>query len=95
MFGFWTYLFSDIHEKTIWVPYLHRAFPAGTDRNQLNATLASLRDFRNRVAHHEHILTGSENERRRIVSVVKLLSPDALAHLRTHSEVSAILAARP
>ncbi|MGV8885630.1 MAG: hypothetical protein ACOH1T_08605 [Microbacteriaceae bacterium] len=95
MFGFWTYLFSDLHEKTIWVPYLHKAFPSGTDRNQLNATLASLRDFRSRVAHHEHILTGSEAERRRIVSVVRLLSPDALAHLVRNSEVSRILARRP
>lgn len=95
MFGFWTYLFSDLHEKTIWVPYLHKAFPLGTDRNQLNATLASLRDFRNRVAHHEHILSGSEAERRRIVSVVRLLSPDALAHLVGNSEVSKILAQRP
>lgn len=95
MFGFWTYLFSDLHEKTIWVPYLHKAFPPGTDRNQLNATLASLRDFRNRVAHHEHILTGSEAERRRVVSVVRLLSPDALTHLVSNSEVSRILAQRP
>ncbi len=95
MFGFWTYLFSDLHEKTIWVPYLHKAFPPGTDRNQLNATLASLRDFRNRIAHHEHILSGSEAERRRIVSVVRLLSPDALAHLVNNSEVSKILAERP
>lgn len=95
MFGFWTYLFSDLHEKTIWVRYLHKAFPPGTDRNHLNATLASLRNFRNRVAHHEHILTGSEAERRRIVSVVRLLSPDALAHLVSSSEVSRILAQRP
>jgi hypothetical protein len=95
MFGFWTYLFSDMHEKTIWVPYLHKAFPPGTDRNQLTETLSSLRDFRNRVAHHEHILSGSEVERRRIVSVVRLLSPHALAHLESNSEVSKILAQRP
>lgn len=95
MFGFWTYLFSDLHEKTIWVPYLHKAFPPGTDRNRLNATLASLRDFRNRIAHHEHILTGSEVRHRQIVYVVRLLSPDALAHLVSNSEVQEILAQRP
>ena len=67
MFGFWTYLFVDAHEKTIWVPHLHKAFPPGTDRNPLNDALAALRDFRNRVAHHENILNGSESERRRIV----------------------------
>ncbi len=95
MFGFWTYLFSDLHEKTIWVPYLHNAFPLGTDRGQLNETLTLLRAFRNRVAHHEHILTGSESERRRVVYVVKLLSTEALAHLVGNSEVAQILAARP
>ncbi|WP_207795490.1 Abi family protein [Cryobacterium zongtaii] len=95
MFGFWTYLFADAHEKTIWVPYLHKAFPPGTDRNSLNDALAALRDFRNRVAHHENILSGSESERRRIVYVIRLLSADALAHVKANSEVSAILADRP
>lgn len=95
MFGFWTYLLADAHEKTIWVPYLHKAFPPGTDRNRLNDSLASLRDFRNRVAHHENILNGSESERRRIVYVVRLLSPDALAYLQSNSEVAAVLAKRP
>ena len=31
MFGFWTYLFVDAHEKAIWVPHLHKAFPAGSE----------------------------------------------------------------
>ncbi len=95
MFGFWTYLLADGHEKTIWVPYLHKAFPTGTDRNRLNASLAALRVFRNRVAHHENILSGSETERRRIVYVVRLLSVDALVHLQANSDVAAILATRP
>ena len=95
MFGFWTYLLADSHEKTIWVPYLHKAFPLGTDRNRLNDSLASLRDFRNRVAHHENILNGSEGERRRIIYVVRLLSTDALKHLQANSDVAAILAKRP
>lgn len=81
MFGFWTYLLTDSHEKTIWVPYLHRAFPHGTDRN--------------RVAHHENILNGSEGERRRIVYLLLLLSADALEHLQTNSDVSATLLNRP
>ncbi|MDQ0093277.1 hypothetical protein [Paeniglutamicibacter psychrophenolicus] len=95
LFGFWTYLLSDSHEKTIWVPYLHKAFPLGTDRNQLNDSLASLRAFRNRVAHHENILKGSEGERRRIVYLVRLLSTDALEHLQSNSDVATILAKRP
>ncbi len=95
MFGFWTYLFADAHEKIVWVPHLHKAFPPGTDRNRLNDALGALRDFRNRVAHHENILNGSESERRRIVFVIRLLSADALAHFTANSEVATILANRP
>ncbi|WP_197277916.1 MULTISPECIES: Abi family protein [Arthrobacter] len=95
MFGFWTYLLADSHEKTIWVPYLHKAFPHGTDRNRVNDSLASLRGFRNRVAHHENILNGSESERRRIVYLVRLLSTEALTHLQTNSDVASILQNRP
>jgi len=95
MFGFWTYLFADAHEKTIWVHYLYKAFPAGTDRNKLNDALAALRDFRNRVAHHEHILNGAEGERRRMVFVIRLLSADILAHFIANSDASTILAKRP
>ncbi|MFC8040719.1 hypothetical protein ACFUOZ_15315 [Paenarthrobacter sp. NPDC057355] len=94
-FGFWTYLTSDFHEKAIWVPYLHKAFPPGTDRKHLNRTLIRVRDFRNRVAHHEPILSGSEGRRREISFVVKALSPAANRHLTVQSEVAAILAKRP
>lgn len=94
-FGFWTYLVSDLHEKTIWVPWLHAVFPEGTDRKKLNATLTSLRDFRNRVAHHESILANPEAKRRQLVSVVKLISPELNAHMQEHSQVLAIQSTRP
>ncbi|MFJ4171300.1 hypothetical protein ACIPY3_17485 [Paenarthrobacter sp. NPDC089714] len=95
MFGFWTFLFADGHEKTLWVPYLHRAFPPGTDRSRLSQTLTAIREFRNRIAHHENILKGSEIERRRIVSATQMLSPELAAHCQATSEVSAILSKRP
>ncbi|MDI9918360.1 Abi family protein [Rhodococcus sp. IEGM 1379] len=95
MFGFWTFLTSDFHEKSLWVPYLHKAFPSGTDRAALHHALTALREFRNRVAHHEPILSAPESARRQIVYVTKLLSPEALAHLNDHSQVSTILAHKP
>ena len=95
MSGFMTYLFVEGHEKTIWVPHLHKAFPPGIDRNRLNDALAALRDFRNRVAHHENILIGSESERRRLIFVIRLLSDDALAHFIANSDVATFLARRP
>ncbi|MGW0020965.1 Abi family protein [Rhodococcus sp. NPDC003382] len=95
MFGFWTYMTSDLHEKTLWVPHLHKAFPQNTDRSKVHDTLTALRKFRNRVAHHEPILTAPEARRRQLVSAMRLIRPEALAHFNAHSEVSAILAKRP
>jgi len=96
MFGFWTYLTSNAHEKTIWVPYLHTAYPSKTDRRKIHHTLYELRVFRNRVAHHEPLLVGSEFERRKIISVAsRLLPTEAFAHLTQNSEVLKILGSRP
>lgn len=95
MFGFWTFLTSDLHEKSLWVPYLHKAFPEGTDRAAVHQALTALREFRNRVAHHEPILAAPESARRQIVYVTRLLSPQALEHLHEHSQVSAILSRKP
>lgn len=96
MFGFWTYLTSSAHEKTIWVPYLHMAYPIKTDRKKIHQTLYDLREFRNRVAHHEPLLVGSEFERRKIISVASRLLPEnAFVHLTQNSEVQKILDSRP
>ncbi len=60
-FGFWTALLSRKYEKRqqYWRRYLYRGFthrPAGFDRKQLHMRYNDLRDFRNRIAHHERIL---------------------------------------
>ncbi len=96
MFGFWTYLTSNAHEKTIWVPYLHTAYHFKTDRRKIHQTLYELREFRNRVAHHEPLLVGSEFERRKIISVASRLLPKAAVdHFKLNSDVLTILSARP
>lgn len=38
-FGFWRYCTSAGHEKALWVPYLHHAFPAGTSRRDVDERL--------------------------------------------------------
>ncbi|MGH3440229.1 MAG: hypothetical protein ACRDRN_27775 [Sciscionella sp.] len=55
-FGFWRYLSSAAHEKTLWVPCLHRAFPPGIDRRDIDRPAGRLHQLRNRVAHHEPLL---------------------------------------
>ncbi len=60
-FGFWVGLLSGGYEKQqqYWRRYLHKGFvhrPSGYERKQLHARYNELRDFRNRIAHHERIL---------------------------------------
>ena len=94
-FGFWTYLISDRLEKQVWVPYLHGAYPAGTNRHDIRDALEELRSFRNRVAHHENILTGSESRRRRLIDQVRRLSAPAATDLQSRSDIAGLLQARP
>ncbi|MFD4790554.1 hypothetical protein ACFWN1_26580 [Streptomyces sp. NPDC058459] len=49
--GLWRYLSSSAHEKTLWVPHLHRAFPAGTNRGTVDRAIGDLHGLRNRAAH--------------------------------------------
>lgn len=94
-FGFWTYLTSDRLEKQVWVPYLHTAYPAGTNRHDIRDALEELRSFRNRVAHHENILTGSESRRRRLIDQVRRLSAPAATDLQSRSDIATLLQLRP
>jgi hypothetical protein len=55
-FGFWVKLFSGVYEKTLWVPSLSRSFPANITRRALHDRLASVKDLRNRIAHHETLV---------------------------------------
>jgi len=96
MFGFWSYLADDLHEKTLWVPALHTAFVPGADRARLHAALSALREFRNRVAHHESVFDRRpEDHRRYIVFVARQLSPELHVHINQNSRLTAVLAARP
>lgn len=52
---FWRYLSVKAREKTLWVPALHRAFPRGSSRAEIDRQIDSLYRLRNRIAHHEPI----------------------------------------
>ena len=97
MFGFWRYLGSAAHEKTLWVPALHRAFPPGTDRAaHVDGPAGRLHDLRNRVAHHEPLLTTDVAGRLAdMVGLTARLNPQLGQHLRATSAVSDLLATRP
>lgn len=95
-FGFWSYLTDDLHEKSLWVPVLRTAYAPGLDRKKVHAALSALREFRNRVAHHESVFDRApENHRRYIVFVAKQLAPELARHIVDHSRLPELLATRP
>jgi Abi-like protein len=96
-FGFWRYLSSAAHEKTIWVRYLHHAFPPGTDRKtEVDDRVVQLHSLRNRVAHHEPLLR--ENIAAHvtaILSLTHLFLPQLAQQIAATSATVTILNARP
>lgn len=65
-FGFWTRLLGRRFEQTLWIPGLYRAFrhyrqQTGMRRSRppIAKRFDYLRDFRNRIAHHEPVFTRS------------------------------------
>jgi hypothetical protein len=97
MFGFWRYLTSKAHEKSLWVPYLHRAFPPGTDRQRdVDQRVGRLHEFRNRVVHHEPLLNADVQGRREdLLAVARLLGTEIYEFIGTTSQLPSLIAARP
>lgn len=96
MFGFWTYLSDGLHEKTLWVPALNRAYQPGTDRVKIHDALTDLRDIRNRLAHNESVFDRRpENIRRSLVFVARSLSPDLRDQIVSTSRAFETISARP
>lgn len=101
-FGFWSHLTTASHEKSVWVPYLHHAYPQGTNRASVDKIIGSVNSVRNRIAHHEPIF-----DRKRtpdlepslvhtgLLSVLTMIAPDVATHLAPNSTVLAILGQRP
>ena len=97
MFGFWRYLSSAAHEKALWVPCLHRAFPAGTDRERhVDSRVRRLHQLRNRVAHHEPLLrTNLAARLDDLLGLASLIDHSFGQYLRATTAIPALVANRP
>lgn len=99
-FGFWRHCTDAAHEKALWVPFLHRAWPKKTSRAALERSLTLINTVRNRASHHEPLfgsragrdLTTAHHE---VLRVSSLLSPELANYIRATSAVQATLASRP
>ena len=95
-FGFWRYLSSSAHEKTLWVPLLHHAFPPATKRADIDARIGRLHALRNRASHHEPLFQVDLSARfADLVTVAGELHPQLATHLAATSRVSSLLQDRP
>jgi hypothetical protein len=95
-FGFWRYLSSRAHEKSLWVPYLHNAFPAKTNRSDVDDRVGRLHDLRNRVAHHEPLLDTKLTARLEdLLWLADRLDVQLALYVSATTDVPSLLASRP
>jgi hypothetical protein len=96
-FGFWRFLLARRYTASLW-PALRPTFPylPGSDRRLLEAPVARLHVLRNRVAHHEPLLTEPLDDRYTdLLDVVGFVHPHLRTWLDTHNRLQATLAQRP
>lgn len=96
MFGFWRYLTTRAHERHLWLPYLHHGFVAGTNRRHIDNPMGRLHLLRNRVAHHEPLLSENLSGRRAdVLALLDRVSPDLRDYVAGQSTWATIEAQRP
>lgn len=95
-FGFWRYLSAKRHDEHLWVPHLHKAFQPGVSRRAVDGPVGRLHTLRNRVAHHEPLLTADLTRRcQDVLTVARLISDELCAHIQAHSSCATLIDQRP
>lgn len=91
-FGFWRHLTDSAHEKTLWVPYLNKAFPKGTNRKKVEQALTLINEVRNRASHHEPLFTPGRlhqvtSSHQTILDLASMLLPPLEQHISSTTKV--------
>ncbi|MFT4294223.1 MAG: Abi family protein [Micropruina sp.] len=100
-FGFWANLTSASHEKTLWVPYLHHAYPVRTNRRGPDQAIRCINTVRNRISHHEPVIDPIDQSMdpgkiaQDIRRLLGQLAPSVESHVVATSTVTAVLNQRP
>jgi hypothetical protein len=88
-FGFWRYLLARRYTATLW-PALRPAFAhlPGSDRRLLEEPVARLHRLRNRIAHHESLVTEPLDARYQdLLDVLTTIDPQLSTWVDAHSRV--------
>lgn len=97
-FGFWVNMLLPRHELTFW-PDLYTSFPDLPKHVTYDALFKrcdSVREFRNRIFHHEPILHRNiTKEYSQIMELITWLSPEKAKWIKPYSRVMAVVRQKP
>lgn len=97
-FGFWVNMLLPRHETAVWTD-LRASFthlPANVTYGDLYSRCDAVREFRNRIFHHEPILHRDiSNEHSMIMELIGWLSPDKAAWIKPYSRVMSVMRTKP
>lgn len=94
-FGFWTRMVGKANDE-LWRACLKNAFPNAKSRSDVGSAAEGVRNFRNRVAHHDSILdTDIPFEADRIFALAGYINSDFENFLRSLDRINGIYAERP
>lgn len=96
-FGFWMFLLARRHHDRLWIPALHRSFPAsGGDREVVHRRVNALVRLRNRVAHHQELFDRDlKLDETHCVELVRWIDPAMERWVRSRSRIGAIAVQDP
>lgn len=93
--GFWEALLSDRYNRTIWATCLKDAFP-GTRRQRLHDAVDQIRRLRNRIAHHEPLISRDlESDYELLLGTAERISPRLAWWIDATSRLADVLPERP
>jgi hypothetical protein len=94
-FGFWVKMFANAYEKQLWVPHLRHRFPAKISRKMLHDRLTSIKDLRNRIAHHETLIKRMvERDYAELMETIGWISPTLQRWVEHHNDFPDVYARR-
>jgi hypothetical protein len=94
-FGFWVKMFANAYEKQLWVPYLRHCFPAKISRKALHDRLTSIKDLRNRIAHHETLIKRKvDQDCADLMETIVWISPTLRRWVEHHNDFPDVYARR-
>jgi hypothetical protein len=95
-FGFWVALTRPFYAQSLWDKHLHRCFRIHLKRQRVHAQLESIKKLRNRVAHHESILSRNlMDDYSRIMTILNWICPTSAAWIKSNLTLLEKIKQRP